>query len=227
MAECDALCGDDGLRVLLADQSPLYREGVKLALNCSGTGCVEVSHFDAIAAELTEAGQIDLLVLDSRLPGFASLSHLKQLLDGVEIPVLLTTDRTHDQGFNDVMSAGVRGVVSKTVGLETLSHAIGSLLKGHYWFQGPRFNDQCKPPNSLALKSLSQKELAVLNLLKDGLSNRQISIELDACESTVKRRVSTLYRKTDIRNRARLALAARALPTASLEQLRVAIKFDA
>ncbi|MEH6472632.1 MAG: response regulator transcription factor [Halopseudomonas sp.] len=226
---CDTQVNECFPRVLLADHSPLYREGIKIALTPTGAGCVEVNHFDDMAAELAKPNQIDLLVLDSRLPGFGSLSRLKQLLKEADFPVLLTTDKARDQGFDEVMSAGVRGEVSKTVALVTLRHAIGSLLKGHYWFQGPRFNDKPDLSNPLAsaLESLSKKEQAVLGLLKNGLNNRQISTELNLCESTVKRHVSALYRKTGIRNRPRLALAARELPPLSLKRLSVDMEVDA
>ncbi|MBY4675119.1 response regulator transcription factor [Marinobacterium arenosum] len=202
----------NGYKLLIADRSPLYREGVKLA-------CREVRHtlafYEAGSAtglqqQLDQQPDIDLIVLDVAL----FESQLRQWLCQLDIPILLTCGSRLVVGERQLRRLGVRGVLSKQAPLDDVPAAIATLLGGAGWFR-PDGVAGGEPIHSKgqfsaigqSVSRLTPREHTVLDLLAGGLMNKEIAFQLDLNESTVKRHVSNIYRKLRIHNRTHLVLA--------------------
>lgn len=208
----NSLTGPAVPRVLLADRSPLYREGLKLGLDADDETCLEANHFDAIAPLLAAHPLLELLVLELGLPGWVHPQQLSQLLQRYPMPVLLLADRPD----SSMLQTGISGVISKAEPLSVLREALLTVREGGCWLPQrvaepvPRVQDS--PALAGSLPSLSRCERRVLQLLASGLPNKAIGRRLRISESTVKSHVDQIYRKLRVDNRILLASAIQALP---------------
>jgi DNA-binding NarL/FixJ family response regulator len=199
---------------MIADRSPTYRLGVRIALQSAGLDCAcwEVEAWNEVQATLARVQSTDLLVLDACLPELGHFRQLERLLAShVELPVLILTDLVSTNFVRKAYLSGASGVILKSSSLETLSEALSSVLKGsflhpekdkRYWVNTPGREYLVD-----RLTLLSEKEKRVLNHLKYGLSNKQIGLQLCLTESTIKSHLSSIYRKLDVYNRTRLAMS--------------------
>ena len=197
------------IRILVADDHPIVREGLVHALNRQSDMCViaeasngqEVCHlYDKLAP--------DLLLLDLRMPGKDGLEVIKELMTRLPNPRILVM--TVCQAIEDIrlaMTAGARGYLLKEAEPNELCDTIRSVFAG----------DVVLPPAvsgklvaSLAQPQLSAREMQVLRQLCVGDSNKEIAQKIYLSESTVKFYIRHLYKKLgDVGRSAAIAIAAR------------------
>lgn len=206
------------IRVMLADDQALVRQGIESLLSLSEN--VTVVGQAANGAEVLEKiGEIkpDVLLLDIRMPVMDGISTLKALTEsGSDIPVLmLTTFDDHDT-ILDTLKAGAKGYLLKDVSLETLVSAIEELAKGGSLIQPALTETLMKGLSRHAgagsaeplAEPLSDKEKEVLRLMAAGLSNQEIASAMYKSVGTVKNQVSAILAKLMVRDRTRAVLKA-------------------
>jgi DNA-binding NarL/FixJ family response regulator len=212
----------DPLRVLIADDHPLFRSGLRALLGAvpdiavageATTGEEAV----ALAAEL----QPDVIVMDLQMPGVSGIDATRRILDtSPHIGVLVVTMFEDDYSVFAAMRAGAKGYVLKDTDEEDILHAIRALGKGEAifspavaqrvidFFTGTRSEiGQAVPAR--AFPELTDREREVLDLIAQGLSNPEIASRLYLSPKTVRNHISNIYAKLQVADRAQAIVRAR------------------
>jgi DNA-binding NarL/FixJ family response regulator len=206
------------VRVVLADDEPLLRRGLKVLLEAAGQ--VTVVGEAADGAELIDAihrHRPDVALIDVQMPGVDGLSALRTLRELPDPPVaaMLTTFDV-DEYIAAALELGAQGFLLKDAEPEALVRAVLDLAAGGAVLD-PRITVRLLPllrgwgvqgRSVQAMDTLSGRERQVLNLLAGGHSNAAIGGRLGLTEATVKSYVSTVLSKLGVQNRVQAALAA-------------------
>ena len=201
------------MKIIIADTSPLYVQGVELVLGKTGitVDTIVVDSFQALAhAIASESGSV-MAVVDSRLAGLGELEALAELKVSEDIRLLMLTDVMDIALMRRARMLGIEGVVAKTAPLEELGEAIRVVMSGGSWRQ----NDPASPDHWCAQKTrlgyalcrLSNQENKVLNLVRRGMRNKQIAAHMSLTEHTVKTHMSSILRKLEVENHTQLVVA--------------------
>ena len=205
------------IRIVLADDHPIYREGLAHTLTDAGLTVVAQARdgTEALAAVLREAP--DVLLLDLSMPGGGGLggrAGLQRLEAPTQVAVLTASEEDED-----VMSAlrlGARGYILKGVGAGELVDLVRDIAAGRSYVSpglARRLLVAMKKPARGAeagpLSDLSKREEDILKLVAQGKSNREVGLALDLQEKTVKHYMTSILQKLQVRNRVEAAMLAR------------------
>lgn len=197
-----------GGRVLIADDHPLTREGLGLAVRAAFPGVTvdtAGSVEEAVRALGTHRGY-RLVLLDFILPdarGFSGLMRLQH--EAASIPIVMISAREEAALVDAARALGASGFLYKTRPLDSLVEALREIAQGRVVF----------PPVSAQglsaglrdkVGTLSGAQLKVLLALADGRLNKQIANDLDVSEATVKAHLTAVFRKLGVNNRAQALL---------------------
>ena len=202
------------IRVLIADDQPLMRQGFAMILGAqpditvvgeAGTGTSAVAQ----ARELNP----DVIMMDIQMPGMDGITATRQLR-GCKI-LVLTTFGTDDH-VAQALRAGASGFLLKDATPEQLIHAIRVVAGGEALLDPavtrnlirrvlPALTIPEAPPR---FDALSDRETQVLRLIAQGMTNAEIAALLVVSEATVKTHVSRLLAKLDLRDRVQAVVAA-------------------
>jgi DNA-binding NarL/FixJ family response regulator len=208
----------DSLRILVADDHPVFRHGLRTLL-CE-TGDLEVVGEATIGEEavrLAEQLQPDLILMDLRMPGTSGIEATRHILHAnPHIRVLVLTMFEDDASVFTAMRAGARGYVLKDAEKDDLLRAIRAVGRGEAIFSpgvASRIVEFFAASRAAAPKeafpSLSERERELLHLLAQGQSNAQIADRLVLSQKTVSSYVSTILSKLQVADRAEAILRAR------------------
>lgn len=207
------------MKILLVDDHALFLEGLRLLLKRAFPDCqvIESGSGREALKRLQEASPgFDLVILDlamSDLDGFEFLASAARL--NVPAPVVIVSATTEPNYVDRALSAGALGYIPKHAPPETLLQGIRQILYGSVYLP-PALAQELRAWRRLRAQGsfparISSRQLDVLRLLSEGLSNREIGDRLDILESTVKTHVTSLLRMTNAPNRTACILAARKL----------------
>ena len=212
----------DPIKIVLADDHTLFREGLKriLARERDVLVTAEASRAAEVGPAVAE-GKGDVLLLDLRMPGGEAVQTLLQLKENhPDTRTMILTAYEDADSIINTAKAGARGYVLKDVSPETLLQAVRSIHAGSVWIDKklPRAGDfaaiaaaqsGAEPPGEKAdgIQSLTRRELEVLTLLAEGLSNEEIAARTFISARTVKAHVSNIFAKLKVDNRVKAALA--------------------
>lgn len=200
------------VQVLIADDHPLFRNAIAEALgNTSNPLAIEQA--DSLESTLArlEAGNIDLLLLDLKMPGSDGLLGLVQIRSRFpEVAVAVVTANEAGRTLSQVKAAGALGYLPKSMPLDGLVAALNTLLSGQPYYPtlASQNHTDCQDDVDALRKlaSLTPQQQKVLALIARGFLNKQIAYELDIKETTVKTHVSEIFRKLDLYNRTQAAM---------------------
>jgi DNA-binding NarL/FixJ family response regulator len=212
------------VRVLLVDDQALFREALAVLLGVRAD--IEVVGEAADGAEaLHRAAELapDVVLMDLHMPvlnGIAATRRMRVEHPAVRVIALTTFD--DDEEVFAALRAGAVGYLLKDVSSARLVEAVLAAARGESVLQPSvaakvvaRFaqlpDAAAPPPPQPLVVPLSERELAVLRLLADGESNREIAAALFLAEGTVKNHVTNVLAKLGARDRTQAALRARAL----------------
>ncbi len=209
------------IRVLLADDHPLVRAGLRASLVADDVELVGEAADAHEALLLCRALRPDVLLLDLNMPGpspFEVVADLRQ--DCPQVGVLVVTAFDDDAYVRGLVGAGVAGYVLKDEAPDMILHAIRSVMEGGSWFSRPvmaKLVHETPTERSRGeMPHLTGRERELLGLLTQGLDNPRIAATLHLGEQTVRNYLSQLYDKLDVRSRAEAIVWAlrRGLPDA-------------
>lgn len=202
------------IRVLLVDDSPIIRLGLKAALE-DRTDIAIVGEAGTADAGVAAAAQLkpDVVLLDLRLPdkpGFAACREMARVAPSAR--VLILTSSTDERNVQQALTAGAAGYLLKDNDAATLASSILAIAAGRSVLD-PSVADQVvrlmkrgpEPTAAERIKSLSLQEQRVVALLTSGKTNKEIGDELGLTEKTVKNYVATIFDKLGIQRRAQAA----------------------
>ncbi len=216
---------DQPIRLLLVDDQRLMRDGLKLLLELEPDLTVAAEAADGEQALEAYARVLpDVVLMDIRMPGMDGVEATRRILarwPHAKIIILTTFD--DDEYVFEGLRAGAVGYLLKAVSGEELARAIrtvaagGALIDPSVTRKVVEAFTRMKPPtpspspSAALVEPLTEREMEVLRLLAEGLSNREIATRLYLAEGTVKNYVSSILGKLGARDRTQAALRAREL----------------
>lgn len=202
------------VRVLLVDDSPLIRLGLKAALeDRPEIAVVGEAGTAAAGLEAVERLQPDVVLLDLRLPDRPGTAACREITrHHPNVKVLMLTSSTDERNVQEAITAGAQGYLLKDNDGATLVAAITQVAAGRSILD-PSLADQVvrlvkhRPGMSAVerIRTLSGQEQRVVKLLADGLTNKEIGEQLGLTEKTVKNYLATVFDKLGISRRAQAA----------------------
>lgn len=207
--------------LLIADDHPLFRAALGLAARESVADCV-VAEADDLAGVLNileTQPDTDLVLLDLHMPGSQGLSGLATLR-GLHPGVAVLVVSAHDEAtiVRRALAYGAAGFIPKSANPAELGQAIRSVLDCGTWLSPDLAAAVAALPDNPAdadlasrLARLTEQQSRVLQLLADGLLNKQIAARLSIQERTVKAHITAIFEKLSVRNRTQAAMVWRSL----------------
>lgn len=198
------------IRLLLADDHPVVRAGLRAVLSAEPDFEIVAEAPTAEAAvERAGAGGVDVVLMDLQfgagLHGADATAAITARPGAPRVLVLTTYDT--DADILAAVEAGACGYLLKDAPPEELSAAVRTAASGHSALAptvADRLMDRMRSPAA----ALSRRELEVLELVKDGLSNQRISKELFLSQATVKSHLVHIYAKLGVDSRTSAVAAA-------------------
>ena len=205
------------IRVVLADDHPIYREGVARTLADAGGVVVVGQAADGDAAvALCQDLLPDMVLLDISMPKGGGLGALARIMKMERPPLVAMLTASEDEG--DLMQAlklGAAGYVLKGVGASELVDLVRDLAAGRYYVTPLlagrlllAMRTKEKAPVD-PFSDLSHREESILKLVAQGLSNKEVGDKLSIQEKTVKHYMTSILQKLQVRNRVEAAMLAR------------------
>ncbi len=201
------------VRILLVDDHRIVREGVRSVLGADPRFIVVgEAATGAEALRLVKMEQPDAVLLDLKLPDASGAELCQRIIDvSPTTAVLIFTAYFDHHLVNACLRAGARGYLLKDTEQLNLPDQILAVVHGHAALD-PRAASvliehirQQPPPADL----LSPRELEILRLIAQGLTNREIAIELIISENTVKGYIKEIFSKLEVHNRIEAVIQAR------------------
>ena len=203
------------MRILIADDHPLYLEAVRLRLQ---TLYPEAVFVEAVTIDgvLAEGGGgrwlFDLILSDLRMPGMDGLSGVERILAAFPgIPFAIMSGSAEQDEVREIIHAGARGFLPKTMRSDAFAAAVSLLLAGGTYLSTDIFQHAATPPPPVVrdrFPMLTPRERQVLVELVSGASNKEIGRKFDLAEVTVKLHVRQILKKIGGRNRSQAAAIA-------------------
>jgi DNA-binding NarL/FixJ family response regulator len=209
------------IRVLIADDHPMVRQGLRVFLELEPDLEVVGEAADgAAAAELTVELLPDVVLLDLVMPGVDGLAALEVLAEhGLAERALVVTSFGEYRSALPALRAGARGYISKEVDPAALATAVRAVAAGHVLL-GPLVAEALVAQAAAGSSTvpamfgsatehrpqLTAREREVLDLIAAGRSNREIAKALNLAEKTVKTHVSNVLMKLGVADRTQAAL---------------------
>jgi DNA-binding NarL/FixJ family response regulator len=209
------LSEDDPHRLVIADDHPLFRGALRQAVSGAFDRAQigEAGTFEEVTELLERGGEVDLILLDLRMPGVRGFSGLMYLrAQYPSVPIVVVSANDDPAVIRRCMEFGASGFIPKTLGADALRAAIVRVLAGEVWT--PPDVDLALEPDAQSaamiarLSTLTPQQVRVLMMLSGGLLNKQIAYELGVSEATVKAHVSAILQKLGVDSRTQAVIAA-------------------
>lgn len=203
------------IKVLLADDHSMIREGIRQLLELMGE--IEVIGEAADGLEcmnLLKKVRPDILLLDINMPNMNGLQVLEKIKRSkIPVKVLVLTVHNEVEYLMKSLDIGVDGYLLKDAGSEELKKAIYSVYNNEKYIQPeltPMLNQKLVERDSDLdkLHSLTKREMQILKLIAEGLFNKEIGDRLNISERTVKNHVFNLFKKIGAADRTQAAVFA-------------------
>jgi len=206
------------VRVLVADDHPLYRDGVARTL-------IEAGGFDVVAQvdsaeEARDAAAAlapDVALLDISMPGggVRAAQMIRDVCPEVRVAMLTVSENNED--VRAALNSGARGYILKGVGGQELVRVVREIAGGSAYVSPglaarmlrPQEREPAKGPEPSGIEDLTKREEDILRMVSGGDSNREIANRLGLQEKTVKHYMTSILQKLSARNRVEAALMAR------------------
>jgi DNA-binding NarL/FixJ family response regulator len=206
------------LSALIVDDHPLFCDALAMTLkSVAGIQRIETADRLEAAIQRVDRGPApDAIVLDLNLPDVNGIDGLMRLRQAaVEVPVLVVSSLTDNRVIGACLAAGAAGFVPKHSRREVFRAAFEALRAGQRFLpEGYEPIAEAKSPSPRdeaigRLGLLTRQQAKILQLICEGLLNKQIAFELSIAETTVKAHVTAIMRKLRVQNRTQAVLIAR------------------
>jgi DNA-binding NarL/FixJ family response regulator len=198
------------MRILLIDDHRLFREAIAHVLTAFDDKAVllEAGTAEEAIDMATHYHDLDLILLDLNMPGMGGLPGLPKLLASAPtVPIVVVSGSANPNDVCDVIQAGAAGFIPKTSSGREMSEALRLVLSGDIYVPPALLaviaaGRETQAPDAQGTDMpLTPRQLEVLLLLGEGLSNKSIARRLSLSEGTVKLHVNAVLRGLNARNR--------------------------
>jgi DNA-binding NarL/FixJ family response regulator len=197
------------VKLLVADDHTLFRDGLVNLLEAAGFAAIsQVGHG---AAAVTEALALrpDVVLVDMDMADMSGLEVLRRIrAQWPEAQVVLLTDAEDDAELLEVIDAGARGYLSKSLNAEEFIRMLHGLGRGEAALTRHttgRLLNALSHANRRTSHDLTEREVELLRLIVEGCSNRHIAQALQVSENTVKYHIKNILQKLAVHNRTEAA----------------------
>ncbi len=203
--------------ILIVDDHPLFVEALKLVIQGAfpDASVSEATSINSARTILDKGDPFDLVLLDLSMPGTRGLDGLIELRSRhPKLPIVVVSALEDPRIIHEVMTCGAAGFISKSMRGNELGHAIQSVLDGVVvlpkGYEPPRPDAPASGISDLTarLATLTPQQVRVLQMLRQGLLNKQIAYDLGVGETTVKAHVSEILRKLRVSSRTQAVIEA-------------------
>ena len=201
------------IRILLADDHPLVRSGIRATLMAEADvqlagEATNGSEAQKLCLELRP----DVLLLDLNMPGprpVETVAYLQQHCP--EVKVLVLTAYNEDAYVRGLLAVGVMGYVLKDEAPEAVIRAIRTVMQGGTWFSRSVMQNLAQPRRGPGTEqhTLSDRDRQLLKMIAQGWDNVRMASELNLAEQTVRNYISRLYSKLGLSSRGEAIIWAR------------------
>ncbi|MEG3639741.1 response regulator transcription factor [Magnetococcus sp. PR-3] len=203
------------LRILIADDHPLFREALRHTLETlpGHKALQEASSYDQLLELLNP--ELDLVLMDLRMPGVEGFSGLVEVRRAApSVPVIIVSASEARETISLAMSYGASAFIPKSLPRPQIQEVVEVVLQGGEWWPAhlltPHSPPGEPPPASentiRSLRSLTPSELLVLEHLAQGKPNKIIASDIGIKEATVKAHITSIFRKLKVNNRTQALL---------------------
>lgn len=213
------------VRFLIIDDHPLFRDALHGAVQVAypDVETVEAKSISEALDLLGASGSFDLCLLDLNMPDVQGFEGLLQLRTRhPSLPVVVVSGHEEPRIISEALSYGAAGFIPKSVRKTDLANAIRSVMEGevhvpeNYRPQPADAEREDRAKMVQRLATLTPQQLRVLQMLRQGLLNKQIAYELQVGETTVKAHVSEILRKLNVYSRTQAVIEVSKLDNAEL-----------
>lgn len=203
------------IQLILADDDALIREGLAIILGMDPdfkiTACASNGK-EAVEACLQNP-DTDIALVDIRMPIMDGVAATREICSKTRVKVLILTTFDDDEHIRDAITAGAKGYLLKNNPPDKIKsslrlvHQGGSVVENlvlHSLLGSARQDRQ--EVQSLDTSVFSERELEVMRLIAQGLSNREIASSLFISEGTVKNHITSILNKTGLEHRTQVAI---------------------
>jgi two-component system nitrate/nitrite response regulator NarL len=208
------------VRILIADDHPIFRDGLKRLLESEGEFKVIGEACDGVEA-VSMARQLipEVMLLDLAMPRRQGLETLRELAsDARSVRVILLTAAAEKEQIVEALQLGARGVVLKDSATQILLKSIRAVMNGEYWVGRESVSNLVQYLRTLVTPAsafpqrnkyrLTPRELEIIAAVVAGFANKEIAQYFKISEDTVKHHLSNIFDKVGVSSRLELALFA-------------------
>lgn len=212
----------DKIRIAVADDEPLIREGLQVILSTDPE--IEIAGLcrnGEEAMQLVKSTRVDVILMDIRMPGCDGVLGTKLVKDNSpDTKVLVLTTFNDDEYIFDAMKYGASGYLLKDTSHDVILNAIKSVYKGNVILHpdvaakivsnnSSAGSDDTDDAEAIKIKyNLTSREIDIIKGVSSGLSNKEIGEQLYLTEGTVKNHITEILSKLSLRDRTQLAIFA-------------------
>ncbi len=196
----------NSIRILLVDDHPLLRLGVRRSLEIEAEFSVTGECADLLTARtwLSEGGKADVVILDRSLPDGDGLD-IVPLLKAAGMKIIVLTVEDDDDEIRAAVAAGVDGYLLKSSDSDQIAQAIGMVLQDAGAFPPAIVQKLTRAGAEDPLAKLSVRELEIAEYVAQGFSNKVIGSKLGLSDNTVRNHLANIMQKLEFHNRVQVA----------------------
>lgn len=211
------------IRVLVVDDQRLMRDGLRTLLELEDDLVVvgEAASGEAAVSAFAEL-QPDVVLMDVRMPGVDGVEATRRIrTNWPDARIIILTTFDDDEYVFEGLRAGAQGYLLKAIAGAELARAIRTVMAGGALIdptvtrkvvaEFARLAPPARAPDAGLAEPLAEREIEILRLVAQGLSNREIAQRLFLAEGTVKNYVTAILQKIGVRDRTQAALRGREL----------------
>jgi two-component system NarL family response regulator len=211
MPEDAVNAGVDSIRVLICDDHALFRRGLIMVLESEdGIEVVAEAEDGEEAVRMAEEVVPDVVLMDVRMPRMSGIEATRAIAETVpSTKILMLTVSDEEEDLYEAVKAGATGYLLKEISIEEVANAIRAVVTGQSLISPSMASKLLSEFNNLAKQAqqkvmvpkLTDRELQVLKLVAQGMSNREVAEELFISENTVKNHVRNILEKLHLHSR--------------------------
>jgi DNA-binding NarL/FixJ family response regulator len=202
------------VRVVVADDQRAVRDGLAMLVGlCEGIEVVGTAADGAAAVAMVDELAPDVVLMDLRMPEMDGVQATRQIAGRSAARVVVLTTYADDESVFPALRAGAAGYLTKDASAEEIEAAIRAVHRGQTWLHpvvqarlvsalGEGVPGEPARPLPGLPDNLTPREVEVLTLIGEGLSNREIGERLVLGQATVKTHVNRIFAKTGVQSRA-------------------------
>jgi DNA-binding NarL/FixJ family response regulator len=203
--------------LLLVDDHTIFRDGLREVIKqWKEFRVVGEAANGQEAVELCRQRHPDVVLMDVQMPVMSGVEATRHIRAGFpETQVVMLTMSVNERDLFEALKQGARGYVLKDISADQMRARLHEVLRGEVPFSGAvgakilaEFNRQWSGSAGEVTEPLTEREIQILRLVVEGLSNEEIGARLFVTDQTVKNRMSTLMQKLHLKNRVQVAVYA-------------------